>query len=199
MKMERSMMQDLTYVSIWVRPMLVLNRLSLSLPCKSHHYLLHYSQLLSIPRSDVWKSHHISISNDNAITTIRCNLHNRKLFSWLHYSNVSFIQLPESDDNKEHFLRIFEKWKKSMILPVCRLEKISRQIPTKLAPVHKLLIWLISSPKTFWSDWFQALKLAGSDWFQAPKLSGQIGFKLWNFLARLVSSLETFKVYFENI
>ena len=56
MKMMVKMVLDLTYVSIWVSPMLALNRLSWSLACKCHRQYIHY----------------INISQENTVKEITC-------------------------------------------------------------------------------------------------------------------------------
>ena len=93
MKMMVKMVLNLTYVSIWVSPMLALNRLSWSFACKCHRQYIQY----------------INISQENTVSYYysRYHLHDRKLFSGLHHSNVPLIQLPESHHNVNN---ISKKW-----------------------------------------------------------------------------------------
>ena len=84
-------MLDLTYVSIWVSPMLVLKRFSWSFAWETT-----LSQ---------WRQEIFNISIWKKIS----HLHNRKFFGWLHHSNVPLIQLPESDDNVKHCKRWISK------------------------------------------------------------------------------------------
>ena len=56
MKMLVKMVLDLTYVSIWVSPMLALNRLSWSFACKCHRQYIQY----------------INISQENTVKEITC-------------------------------------------------------------------------------------------------------------------------------
>ena len=122
----------------------------------------------------------------------RAHLHNRELFSWLHHSNVSFIQLPESESEniKDSFQEKVNQW-------TCRFAALKNSAVRSPPNWHQFTnSWietrLMSSPETFWSDWFQAPKLFGEVDFKFPKLFGKVDFKPDNFLVRLILTPKTF-------